>query len=444
MFLSIALLEFIKAYLSREGKHFASLGEGRGVFLFLGLVLQGVILNEFAQRLSRNAVDPIAFQGITGIMAMFAAILWLRNLSGLLRFLRPFPVQVTAPIQTRILELEPGAEEDPAWTRPHRRLNPLTGEFVLVSPQRANRPWQGATESVPPPRGPSFDPDCFLCPGASRIGGVQNPPYEGVFVFPNDFMAITPGDDEWKFDEGPLVAHGVRGTCEVICYHPDHSLTLATMTIPEIRRVVDTWVEVETRLRKDHVWVQIFENRGEAMGMSSPHPHGQAWAMNTIPTQVLREFDRQRRWMEESGENLLLSVLRQERESGKRIVAENDSWTWLVPFWAEWPFEILLMPNRRVATLSDLSEEEKDGLASILSAGLGAYDRLFGVSFPYSMGWHPAPFLDFKGACQLHAHFYPPLLRSASVRKFRVGFEMLAEAQRDITPEEAADRLRSA
>ncbi|RYG31458.1 UDP-glucose--hexose-1-phosphate uridylyltransferase [bacterium] len=328
---------------------------------------------------------------------------------------------------------------------PHRRYNPLIGEWVLVSPHRTLRPWQGAQEEVGGERRPEYDPTCYLCPGNDRAGGAENPPYEGTFVFRNDYSAMLSDTPEAKTGTGLLRAETVRGECRVVCFSPRHDLSLAEMEIADIERVVQTWADQTAELGEKYRWVQVFENKGAAMGCSNPHPHGQIWCSSFLPSLPAREDEAQRTYFAEHGRPLLLDCLGEERQDGRRIVAENEHWTLLVPFWATWPFEYLLVPRRHVARFPDLTGDEKAALAEILKDGLGRYDRLFQTSFPYTMGWHGAPFDDSDTApWQLHAHFYPPLLRSATVRKFMVGYEMLAEAQRDLTAELAASRLRDA
>jgi UDPglucose--hexose-1-phosphate uridylyltransferase len=327
---------------------------------------------------------------------------------------------------------------------PHRRFNPLIGEWVLVSPHRTKRPWQGQQEKPAPENRPQHDPKCYLCPGNERAGGVHNPNYTSTFVFTNDFSALLPDAPLGDASQGPLLrAEGVRGECRVICFSPRHDLTLAKMDVPDIARVVDTWADQITDLGSRYPWVQLFENKGEAMGASNPHPHGQLWACDFLPTLAEREDDCQRQYTEQSGRPLLLDVAEEEVKRGDRVVAQSEHWLLLVPFWAVWPFEYLLLPRRHVRRLPELTAEERTDLAKILKEGLLRYDGLFETSFPYSMGWHGAP-TDGEEHIhwQLHAHFYPPLLRSATVRKFMVGFEMLAESQRDLTAEMAARRLR--
>ncbi|MEM6282655.1 MAG: UDP-glucose--hexose-1-phosphate uridylyltransferase [Chloroflexota bacterium] len=327
---------------------------------------------------------------------------------------------------------------------PHRRYNPLTGEYVLVSPHRTKRPWQGKQETPQRDDKPQYDPNCYLCPGNSRAGGVQNPNYESTFVFTNDFAALLPDPGGEVTTEHPLLrAESVRGTCRVICFSPRHDLTLPEMELPVIRGVVDMWAEQTTELGETYQWVQVFENKGAAMGSSNPHPHGQIWAEDVLPNEVLKEDINQRDYLNNNGSVLLMDYVALEAEKKERIVVENDHWVAVVPFWAVWPYEILLLPRRHVLRIPDLTDGERDTLASILKRLLTRYDNLFQTSFPYSMGWHGAPYNGETNAhWQLHAHFYPPLLRSATVRKWMVGYEMLGEAQRDITAEQAAKRLQ--
>ncbi|MGJ3237935.1 MAG: UDP-glucose--hexose-1-phosphate uridylyltransferase [Anaerolineae bacterium] len=327
---------------------------------------------------------------------------------------------------------------------PHRRYNPLLDEYVLVSPHRMKRPWQGKQERITAEERPSYDPQCYLCPNNTRKSGDTNPDYDSTFVFENDFRALL--DDiptPPTFDDRLFQLAGVAGTNRVICFSPRHDLTLAEMTRDEIRMVVDLWVEQTAELGERYQWVQVFENRGEMMGSSNPHPHGQIWAQNTLPNLPYREDQTQAQYYQEHGTPLLLDYARQEAERGERIVAENDDWLVIVPFWATWPFETLVLPRYVVRRMSDVQEVQRISLADILKTLLVRYDNLFEISFPYSMGWHGAPFNEQDNLhWQLHAHFYPPLLRSATVRKFMVGYEMLGESQRDLTAEQAADRLR--
>lgn len=328
---------------------------------------------------------------------------------------------------------------------PHRRLNPLTGEWVLVSPHRAKRPWLGQVEKPPIERRPQYDPGCYLCPGNARAGGAINPPYEATYVFTNDFAALLPDSPQAEQDASPLFqAQSVRGTSRVVCFSPRHDLTLPEMPVESIARVVDVWAEQTAELGQDYRWVQVFQNKGAMMGSSNPHPHGQIWAGNRTPNEPAKEDRRQRDYTQQQGSVMLVDYARAEQEREERIVVANDDWLAVVPYWAVWPFETLLMPRRHVRQLPDLSPAERRSLAEILKQLLVKYDNLFEVAFPYSMGWHGAPFDgEANDHWQLHAHFYPPLLRSATVRKFLVGYEMLAEVQRDITAEGAAARLRA-
>ncbi len=327
---------------------------------------------------------------------------------------------------------------------PHRRYNPLTSEWVLVSPQRTRRPWQGESEKSGRETRPAYDPDCYLCPGNQRANGVVNPDYSKIHVFENDFPALLPETPGANSEEKAFFkTRNVRGVSRVLCFSPRHDVTLTEMTAGEIRTVVDAWADQTTELGKRYQWVQVFENKGAMMGCSNPHPHCQIWAVDCLPNEPMKEERSQKDYLNETGENLLVSYLEAERNHGERVVMENDHWAVVVPFWAIWPFETMLLPKRHVLRLPDLTEAERDALADILKRHLGAYDRLFDISFPYTMGWHGAPFIQGDmDHWQLHAHFYPPLLRSATVRKFMVGYEMLGEAQRDITAEAAAEHLR--
>lgn len=331
--------------------------------------------------------------------------------------------------------------------RPHRRLNPLTGEWVLVSPHRAQRPWQGQVERAAVTARPAHDPGCYLCPGNERAGGQRNPDYAGTFAFDNDFAALRPGGPEVSVDLGLLRARTEPGVCRVICFSPRHDLSLPDMSVGAIRPVVDLWAEEYERLgaRPDIGHVQIFENKGEAMGCSNPHPHGQIWAQQSIPIEAAREGERQRAHHDARGRTLLEDYLAIEEERGERLVLSNDGFVVVVPFWAVWPFETLVVSRRPVASLSMLTDAERTHLAEVIQRLTRRYDGLFGVSFPYSAGIHQAPTDgQRRPEWHLHMHFYPPLLRSATVRKFLVGYEMLGEPQRDLTPEAAATRLRDA
>ncbi|HTL57543.1 MAG TPA: UDP-glucose--hexose-1-phosphate uridylyltransferase [Candidatus Limnocylindrales bacterium] len=328
---------------------------------------------------------------------------------------------------------------------PHRRYNPLLGQWVLVSPHRTKRPWLGQVERAAREDRPSYEPQCYLCPGNKRAGNAINPNYEHTFVFVNDFSALLPDtpvdgaatDSLFRFEP-------VRGECRVICFSPRHDLTLAQMPAAEIRQVVDVWAEQATELGQKYRWVQLFENKGAIMGCSNPHPHGQVWAGSALPNEPNAEDRQQRAHFEQTRTPMLLEIVRQETELAQRVVELNEHWVAVVPFWAIWPFEVLLLPRRHVLRIPDLSNVERDSLSETLRRVLTRYDNLFETSFPYSMGWHAAPNEPGdQSHWQLHAHFYPPLLRSATVKKFMVGYELLAEAQRDLTPEQAAERLRA-
>jgi UDPglucose--hexose-1-phosphate uridylyltransferase len=326
---------------------------------------------------------------------------------------------------------------------PHRRLNPLTGEWVFVSPHRTKRPWQGKIEKPPVEERPEYDPACYLCPGNRRAGGKQNPKYEHTFVFENDFAALLPDTPEHLQVDDLMRTESQSGTNRVICFSPRHDLTLPEMSLEELRTVINVWANQITDLGKTYKWVQVFENKGEMMGSSNPHPHGQIWAQDKLPNEPHKENLQQKNYYKKHSKPLLLDYSERELEAQERIVVENEDWLVVVPYWAMWPFETLLLPKRHVLRLPDLSACERAGLADILKRMLIRYDNLFEVSFPYSMGWHGAPTDggDYP-YWQLHAHFYPPLLRSATVKKFMVGYEMMAEGQRDLTAEQATDRLR--
>jgi UDPglucose--hexose-1-phosphate uridylyltransferase len=326
---------------------------------------------------------------------------------------------------------------------PHRRYNPLLDEWLLVSSERTQRPWLGREEI--PPSGPvlRYDPTCYLCPGNLRANGQVNPDYDDTFVFTNDFAALQPDSPDQRVDQGLLRAEIEAGTCRVLCFSRRHDLTLAGMERPAVQRVVDLWADQTAELGERFQWVQVFENRGEMMGASNPHPHGQIWAGSALPYMADREDRTQLAYLRDHGRPLLLDYVAQEA-GGPRAVVENDAWLAVVPFWAAWPFETLLIPKQPADRLPGLDADRRGALAGILIELLGAYDRLFGLSFPYSMGWHQAPFRGrLEEHWQLHAHFFPPLL-SANLRKFMVGYELLAETQRDLTAEEAARRLRAA
>jgi UDPglucose--hexose-1-phosphate uridylyltransferase len=337
--------------------------------------------------------------------------------------------------------------EMPSWKQqPHRRYNPLTREWVLVSPQRTERPWQGQVERRPEVAQPPYEPSCYLCPGNARAGGARNPAYTSTFVFENDFAALRAGTPPvtWNQD-GLLVAEGEPGLCRVVCFSPRHDLTLARMSVEDIRRVVDVWIGQYRELGALPFidCVQIFENRGEMMGCSNPHPHCQVWANRALPNEPAKEQQAQAAHLAERHSCLLCDYLKLEEQAGERLVCANQWFAAVVPFWAVWPFETLLISRRHATALDQLDDAAKTGLADILKRLTTRYDNLFEVSFPYSMGFHQRP-TDGEPHPEwhLHAHYYPPLLRSATVRKFMVGYEMLAMPQRDITPEAAAARLR--
>jgi UDPglucose--hexose-1-phosphate uridylyltransferase len=327
---------------------------------------------------------------------------------------------------------------------PHRRYNPLKGEWVLVSPHRNKRPWQGQTEPAARTAKPAHDPGCYLCAGNTRANGEVNPDYSGPYVFDNDFPALLKDTPKRSSRGDPLFqAETVRGAARVICFSERHDLTLPQMSRPAIRRVIDLWADQLEDLGKTYDWVAIFENKGAVMGCSNPHPHGQIWASDFLPNEVVREDQTQAQYLAEHGQTLLVAYGEREAKLGTRIVVQNDHWIAVVPYWAVWPFETLVLPRRHVLRLTDLSADERDALADLLKRLCTRYDNLFQTEFPYTMGWHGAPLTAGDHAhWQLHAHFYPPLLRSATVRKFMVGYEMLAEAQRDLTAETVAEQLR--
>jgi UDPglucose--hexose-1-phosphate uridylyltransferase len=335
---------------------------------------------------------------------------------------------------------------------PHRRWNPLRQAWVMVSPHRTQRPWQGEVGQTSPRSAVIYDPECYLCPGNQRAGGAVNPSYDSVFSFVNDYAALLPdlpteNEVQSSSQASPLLrAEPARGLCKVLCFHPDHSLTLARMTQPEIRRVIDAWSREYDELSALNwiKYIQIFENRGAMMGASNPHPHCQIWSTGFVPDEPAAEIKAQREHLDRTGHCLLCSYLATERASGERVVMENDHFAVVVPWWAIWPFEVLLLSKRHLGALPELTAIERDALADVLKRLTTRYDNLFETSFPYTMGFHQSPTDKEKHPeAHFHAHFYPPLLRSATVRKFMVGFEMLGMPQRDITPESAAERLRA-
>jgi UDPglucose--hexose-1-phosphate uridylyltransferase len=333
---------------------------------------------------------------------------------------------------------------------PHKRLNPLTREWVLVSPQRSRRPWQGGVEALLPTPSAPYDAECYLCPGNRRVNGDRNPVYSGTFAFDNDFPALLPETPDLHMAGGLLVAESERGVCRVVCFSPRHDLTLGRMNPADIRTVVDAWCDESERLAGLPFIsaVTIFENRGFSMGASNPHPHCQIWANQTLPNEIAKEQESQRQYLDDHGECLLCDYLALETSgeaAGERLIFENSGFAVIVPFWAVWPFETIVIAKRHTGALEQLTPAERNDLAEVLKRITTRYDNLFETPFPYSFGFHqrPCDAGDHAGF-HLHAHFYPPLLRSATVRKFLVGYEMLAWPQRDITPEAAAERLRSA
>jgi UDPglucose--hexose-1-phosphate uridylyltransferase len=334
---------------------------------------------------------------------------------------------------------------DHPFAGPHRRHDPLRDSWVLVSAGRDRRPWKGSIEAPPPPTQPAYDPACQLCPRNERASGVRNPDYPGTFVFTNDFPALRPDTPAARVRDGLNVAETEAGTARVLCFSPRHDLSLGSLPVAAIRAVVDLWAEQTAELGERYRWVQVFENRGEAMGASNPHPHGQLWAGDALPTEAAREDATQRRYRGETGRRMLVDVAAREAD-GPRVVERVGGWLAIVPFWAAWPFELLVVPGEAVTSLPGLADRSRAELAELLSAVVRHLDGLFGRPFPYSMGWHQAPMGPERADAdhwQLHAHLYPPLLR-ADARKWMVGYELLAEPQRDLTPEEAAERLRAA
>ncbi len=330
---------------------------------------------------------------------------------------------------------------------PHRRYNALNGDWILVSPHRMKRPWQGQVEKLPPDNRPAYDPSCYLCPGNTRTSGETNPNYEATYVFPNDFPAILKEAPTPAGTPHPLFqAQQVEGECRVICFSPSHDLTLPEMELSAIQGVINTWADQVAELGQTYRWVQVFENKGAVMGCSNPHPHGQIYAQNDLPLEPAKEAVKQWEYYDSYGRPLLVDYVNEELKRDERIVVKNDHWVALVPYWATWPYETLVLPRRHVLRLPDLTGKERESLASIFKRLLTRYDNLFETSFPYSMGWHGAPtgnaYDNDQSHWQLHAHFYPPLLRSATVKKFMVGYEMLAEGQRDLTAEQACTRLQ--
>lgn len=339
---------------------------------------------------------------------------------------------------------------------PHRRYNPLMRDWVLVSPHRASRPWLGQVEKTPPENLPAYDPTCYLCPGNKRVGGLSNPSYTSTYVFDNDFPSLLLPGQAGPENAGPagetpagladvFKTDQVSGLCRVVCFSPRHDLTLPELSQAEVEAVLRAWTQQTVDLgEKDFIkYVQVFENKGAMMGCSNPHPHSQIWATSYVPNEPAKEITALSEYRAQHGSCLLCNYLAAEQVDGERVVYANEHFTAIAPFWAVWPFELLVIAHRHVGSLPDLTDAEISGLADVLRCATARYDNLFEISFPYSMGFHQSP-TDGQAhdECHLHLHFYPPLLRSATVRKFMVGFEMLGMPQRDLTPETAAERLR--
>jgi UDPglucose--hexose-1-phosphate uridylyltransferase len=327
---------------------------------------------------------------------------------------------------------------------PHRRYNPLNDKWILVSPQRNNRPWNGKTETLTEPLGTSYDKECYLCPGNIRASGLTNNQYNGCYIFDNDYAAIQANDERISSSEPLFKSQTVNGACKVICYSPDHSKTLPELELNNLIGIINAWRTIYTDLEEKYKWVQIFENKGEINGCSNPHPHGQVWASSHLPDEVERENKNQQAYYEKNNRPLLLDYLEDEIEKNERIVCLNDDWVVLVPYWAAWPFETLLLPRTPISHMNDLKKSEIKSLAKIIKSLTTRYDNLFNTSFPYSMGWHCRPAGERSKHWIMHGHFYPPLLRSATVQKFMVGYELLGETQRDISAELASNMLRQA
>lgn len=327
----------------------------------------------------------------------------------------------------------------------HKRYNILTGEWVLVSPHRAKRPWQGQNETVSNAHRPTYDPNCYLCAGNTRVNGAMNPNYKDVFVFTNDFAALQTTSPKFAVNEGLFIAESEQGICKVICFSPDHSKSLADMAVADIDTVVKAWQEEYLELGSNDMinYVQIFENKGAVMGCSNPHPHGQIWSQSTLPNEVDKKDKHQQAYYNDNKRSLLGDYLKQELEAKERIIYQNNDFVVLTPFWAIWPFESMIVPKKQFSNITQISDKERVSFAEAISKLTKAYDKLFETSFPYSSGIHQSP---TNGAANEHWHwhmsFYPPLLRSATVKKFMVGYEMFGSPQRDITAEQAAERLK--
>ena len=328
----------------------------------------------------------------------------------------------------------------------HKRFNILTGEWVLVSPHRAKRPWQGQNEAISNEVTPIHDPSCYLCAGNTRINGEENPKYEDVFVFSNDFAALQTSSPKFSITEGLFKSESEQGICKVICFSPDHSMSLADMEVLDINKVVKTWQNEYTELGSNDMinYVQIFENKGAVMGCSNPHPHGQIWSQSTLPNEVDKKDQQQRTYFSENNTSLLGDYLEQELEANERIIYQNDDFVVLTPFWAVWPFETMIIPKKQYINITKISEQESLNFADAISKITKAYDKLFDCSFPYSSGIHQSPTNGkINDYWHWHMSFYPPLLRSKTVKKFMVGYEMFGSPQRDITAEYAAKKLRN-
>ena len=327
----------------------------------------------------------------------------------------------------------------------HKRFNILTGEWVLVSPHRAKRPWQGQNEEIANEKRPTHDPSCYLCSGNTRVNGKTNPVYKDVFVFTNDFAALQTTSPKFAINEGLFKAKSEQGICKVICFSPDHSKSLADMSVENINKVVKTWQNEYTELGSNNMinYIQIFENKGAVMGCSNPHPHGQIWSQSTLPNEVDKKDQQQRAYFGKNNSSLLGDYLKQELEANERIIYQNNDFVVLTPFWAVWPFETMIVPKKQFANITKISEQESLNFADAISKITKAYDKLFDCSFPYSSGIHQSPTNGkINDYWHWHMSFYPPLLRSATVKKFMVGYEMFGSPQRDITAEQAAKRLR--
>ncbi|SDW53259.1 UDPglucose--hexose-1-phosphate uridylyltransferase [Lutibacter oricola] len=327
---------------------------------------------------------------------------------------------------------------------PHRRYNILTGEYVLVSPHRTKRPWQGKKESAAKKEQIKHDPDCYLCAGNTRINGEVNPNYESTYVFQNDFGALLEDSTPFTYNEGLLKAEDETGICKVICFSPNHSETLPDMEISAIENVISVWQKEYKELGANPAinHVQIFENKGAIMGCSNPHPHGQIWAQKSIPNEVIKKTEKQEEYFNAKNQSLLVDYVKQEIELNERVIFENETFVSVVPFWAVWPYEVMILPKRQIQHIGLLTDAEKKDYAEQIKVVTQKYDKLFDCSFPYSGGIHQAPTDKEYDSWHFHMSFYPPLLRSATVKKFMVGYEMFGMPQRDITAEIAAQSLR--